>query len=821
MADNTTTERFVADTREYSRPLREAAQDADRFGEHNNAAALAARKMAQAAKEAGERASKGMRDAAEAAKLAEEAQKAAADAAEKLAREEIGADEAAQAQARAQKKVAEAAEAQARALNAVERADIKAAESSLAAGRAADKQAEQYRQVARDAELAAGVQQLAWLKANGTGEQHNNLLNKLRKDYGQLGQDATAGMQELENASAGAAESASVMGPAIAVAIALVPPAATLAAGAITFGLGGALAAVGLKATMGSREAKAALDDLKSHASGVMSEIDKPFEHTWTAMADAAKTALDGVAPDLKAIFADVAPEVSKFAETLGRELPGDLHNLLSAVDRDFGPIADELGATLPDALKKVADGLAQIMDEAAKHPQIVGDLIGGIATLVQAIETMIVWLEKAMEAAEYVKARFDDAAIGVETVGTAMTHMAGPLSLLGGLLKEVGSTAEIFTGTTRSGATDVARYGESIATAAGASAKAAAANKDLAQSTDNATRSLKDLSDALAAYLDPQIAAYEDTTKLKQQVIDLADALKKSKTGLDDNTQSGRAARAAFTDAIKTTEDLGIQTEKATGSQQKAGEAIKAYIAKLWEMAGTSPAARQQVADLATEFGVAIPTQGKKAKGAIDGVHDAMGALKNPPAINLRVNTAQALAAVNSVQQAINNLFGHAAGGLAYRHGGPALGFAGGGATQDHPKGEIHGPGTTTSDSITARVSKGEFIVNAKSYAANAGLVNTINAAKGKVVTSGHEISNPAARNVSGITLPAYSPMGAAHRSYAETLNGGSGGSSRPIVNAPNVYIAGSVWSEQELASVIQRVFLNNGWSLTMPAGR
>jgi hypothetical protein len=827
-------QKFVADMSAYGRNVEQGARQADHFGESNTAAALAARKMALSAKEAGEAAQRGMRDAATAAEEAAKAQEQAAEAAEKLARGELGADEAAQAQARAMQEAQRAADEQTRAMNGVERANIRAAEAAQANARAVDAQAEQYRQLARDAEVAAGVQQLSWLKANGTAEQHNQLLNKLRSDYGELGRDATSGMKEMENAEAQAAEAGSVMGPLIVAGLALVPPAATLVASAVTLGLGGALAGLGLKATYGSQSTQYALDELKSHVGSVMADISKPWDATWQALADSATKAFDGITPDLAAIFHDIAPEVSKFAETLGRQLPDDLHNLLDAVDRDFGPIADELGATLPDALKKVADGLAKVMDEAAQHPQIFGDLINGIATLISAIETIIVWLEKVMEFADMLGEKADEAAQGVTTLGNALTGMGGPLQYVGGLLREVGTVAQDFTSTYRSSVPDIRQFGETVADSAAQAAKAAQDNQDLADSASNAAMSLKDLSDALDAYLNPQIAAYQDTAKLKDKMVELSSALKASKTGLDDNTDAGRTAMEAFAKAITLTEDLGLQTEKATGSQQKAADAIRGYIAKLWEMAGASPAARQQVADLATLFGVQLPKSATTAKGKIDGVHDAMSALKSPPPINLRVNTAQALAAVNSVQAAINNLFGHASGALA--QGGLAVGLASGGVGYYPDGGAVHGRGTSTSDEVNAHLSTGEFVVNAKSYAANAGLVNAINAAHGASIgssgsSSTHLGSDPYKESVltpstpikgGHVTLPKLAPpMPAAHRSYAETLNGSSGGSARPIVQNHNVYVAGSVWSEQELAEVIQRVFLTNGWTLTAPAGR
>lgn len=81
-----------------------------------------------------------------------------------------------------------------------------------------------------------------------------------------------------------------------------------------------------------------------------------------------------------------------------------------------------------------------------------------------------------------------------------------------------------------------------------------------------------------------------------------------------------------------------------------------------------------------------------------------------------------------------------------AFAGGGAIRAFAGGGNT-----GKINGPGTGRSDSILARVSNGEYIVNAKSTALNRGLLDAINFgqaivpgyANGGVINMGQELMN------------------------------------------------------------------------------
>lgn len=83
-------------------------------------------------------------------------------------------------------------------------------------------------------------------------------------------------------------------------------------------------------------------------------------------------------------------------------------------------------------------------------------------------------------------------------------------------------------------------------------------------------------------------------------------------------------------------------------------------------------------------------------------GAEDAEEALKR---MVVQIASAAAQAALFG-QGPFASMFGGSGGFIGSLFGGP-MGFAGGG--------HVHGPGTSTSDSIPARLSDGEFVVNAK----------------------------------------------------------------------------------------------------------
>ena len=96
-----------------------------------------------------------------------------------------------------------------------------------------------------------------------------------------------------------------------------------------------------------------------------------------------------------------------------------------------------------------------------------------------------------------------------------------------------------------------------------------------------------------------------------------------------------------------------------------------------------------------------------------------------------------------------INSLFsnlmsGAGGGGLI----GSLFGFAGGGVVEAATGGHIRGPGTSTSDSIPARLSDGEFVVNAAATKRNLDLLHAINRGELSAFATGGLVSDgPAIR--------------------------------------------------------------------------
>jgi hypothetical protein len=706
--------RAEAATKAYGRANSDAAEKAIRFG--------------HAAEQAGEKAAV--------------SQRAAAEAADKLAKGEIKADEAAQAEARA--------------LRDVERAAIATAVAQRASAKAAEDQARQEKQAARDAVVAAATQRLEHLKTAGAVKEHNALLTKLKKDYKEfdkgftemrtLGQQAFAGLKTAMSSVVGVAGNvAQSLGPGmvaiILAALAVLPAAATLIGGGITLGLGGAFAAIGLMATAGSDTAKHAIDDMKTHIQSVMGQVTKPFEQTWVALGDSAKSAIDGIAPDLSKLFATLAPEVSGFAQQLGHALPGQLHNFFTALQNDFGPVISELGATLPQALGRAADGIAQIMNEIAAHPQEFGNLINGTGRLVQALGTVMVWLIKVGEAFTWLNSKTGELGAAFQNAGNKLGFFGKPLRDLGGFISR-------FDLSTQNAGNTLVSFGGNLATAAAQAGLAATATGKLAQQTNELDRAIQKI-------LDPSLALSNDTIAMKEGQVALAAALKASHGQMGLQTAASRAASSAFNSQIKLVATMATDQKNLDGNTKRATATVQSQIDRLWKLAGSNKDAQAQVIRLAQAFGVTLPNSAQKAKGKVDGVHSAINGLKSK-SVNLNVNTSAAEAAI----QRLRDMAGQPLPPAHFSHGGYVAGYASGGLAGFPGGGQVFGAGSTTSDSIMARLSNREFVVNAKQTAEwLPELVAINNGMLSKATASGH------AEHASMVALPsahnAMTPIG------------------------------------------------------------
>jgi hypothetical protein len=756
MADNTVTEKFIADVSAFVRDVQRAAHEADQFGNANSSAGLAARRMGIAA--------------AEAAAKAEKAQLAAYEAAKKLERGELDAAKAAQVYAVAAREV--------------EKASIKDAESMRAAAKAADEEAQQLHQLGRAAAEAAAMEELSRLRANKSINDHNSLLRRMRSEYKDFGKD----IKELEtigarafgllekvgtfsvNAIFSAGNKLVEMGPlwlgGIVAGISALPLIATVAAGAITLGLGGALAYVGIKGALEATKVRQAWADTAADAKKQAAEWSKPWQPALIDIAHQFDGFVQRIGPTMSGVFAKMAPTVDSFATQAINSLD-KLKPAITEVGNDFDKILQALGPNMPALMDSVSKGIIAFSQAAGDHS---AEIVRMVLSLGQLVEIT----GKVTKALADLEPYIDPAANAMDILGVGAVHASEGLAM----------------------------FGAGAAAAAVKTTGLTGAEQDVKNVMDLASQSADQLKTSLDALAGKNLSAREAAVTYGKAVETMTAAIRANGAAHGFNTQKGLENEAALNRLAK----AALDNEVAMRADGRSAGDVAKFMSQ----------AREKIYNAAREMGY-NKQQADALATKLTGVSRAAASIKSPPPVVVRADISQAVQAAQNLQSIINGIFsGRAYGGPIHApygraQGGPVYALAGGGS----PSGPVHGPGTSTSDSIPAWLSDGEFVVSAAAYQANTVLVNAINAAHGRPVNN---VMVPSGGHFD--TMKPL-PMPSARRHYDETLTGSSGGGSRPVVQNHNYYIAGSVWSEQELLNVLQGAALQRGISLTLPAGR
>lgn len=749
------TQTFVADGRGYSSELRRMGGDADRFSRGNDQAALAARRMGLAAKEAADKAAR--------------AQKDAADAAEKLARGELKADEAAKAAARAE--------------NELERASLKAAAAQKAAGRAADEAAANFKQLARDAALAAAAEQLGSLKASGSVKEHNAAVLKLRREMPELGKDGSKAFTLMGSASRsfgsaldGATSSMSDLSgigravpSLIAVGLQALPFLATAAGGAISLGLGGALAALAIKAQSSNAQVQKSFSDLRAHVGSELKQISAPFHSTFLTISKDARLAFDSMSPSLASAFAKMAPAISGFSGEFRSSLK-ELNPAIDSIGTAFSRELNTLGPQMTPIMHNLSTGVQAVTDAVAKNPQALADMANGLSMVARISGDTI-----------GVLTRFEHQINAVSTSATAFAF--GPIGWLAlGAYKLKNAIDKSNDGFAVAEQTFPSFAQKAVMAAVGAH-QLMTAQQAAALTSDQLKNALNSLTSATQG-------AFDAETQYRQSLVAANSQAKNNNAGIDGSSKAAIANRQALSSlagAIKNVETSGhhsaAQIENMRQKFIRAAEGMHvshaAAVALANQLLGIKapPPIKLSLNDadfmakLHNAQGLHIdPKTGRLLGNGSDYYNKWLTAkgLKIDPktgrllgnnadyynkwltANHLRIdpktgrilgNTSAFWNAVNSIPPTVGyrkigvyyvplnsaNQPGttRASGGpIGYAHGGNVARMASGGG----PSGQVMGPGTGTSDSIPAMLSNGEYVINAEQTAKYKPLLDAIN---------------------------------------------------------------------------------------------
>jgi hypothetical protein len=223
---------------------------------------------------------------------------------------------------------------------------------------------------------------------------------------------------------------------------------------------------------------------------------------------------------------------------------------------------------------------------------------------------------------------------------------------------------------------------------------------RKLAGQAGSAKDEIKGLDDTIRGFGKAQFDVNAATRQFQQAILDAESALKSNGKTLNIQTQRGIDNRAALDGLARSTLELSAATLDQTGSQQKASDVIKTgrdQVIKMGEAFGLTKAGAERYAD---SLGL-IPSN-VKTSVQLSGVREA----ENTLAYLTRSRAIQI--AVRTVQGGSGTATG---GNIARAQGGP-----------------VYGPGTSTSDSIPALLSNGEYVINARQTAQHYALIEAIN---------------------------------------------------------------------------------------------
>ena len=528
------------------------------------------------------------------------------------------------------------------------------------------------------------------------------------------------------------------------------------AAVAATAALAGLLAAtVAVSVAMKAAAAAQLLWAAGARAVAVMAGVFETVALRAMYMREAFLVAGGGVA-GLKAAFASLgkvakaslvvgglallALAVAKIAG-LGKTAPPDIDKLSTSLKElsSSGKFSGELHKTFGD-MDGLIDKVKKLNTETAKSKETAfGFRVPGLDDLADKIANGINNMTKGKDSLDSLKGDFKslDSAMAQNAAGGYAKEAAKDFNMMRDALKGAGYSTKQINAL-------FPQYRETVAGLAGDQTRAAESMGlfgEQAVSTqkalDGEAQSAKGLEQSIMALNAVHRGAFDAETAFQQAISDASKAVKENGKSLDVHSEAGRKNRDVLSSLAAKTEDLVdkklkekvawkdvdatykegrralIATAVAMGdtkkqAEQLADQILKAPKAQTTKFKGDIKDLQSKIATAKEKLKHATPSQTAKIKGNIADLQRKIAAAQaaiwglKGRTITVQVRTAGIAAA----QAAIAALGGipampHAMGGLVRRaSGGPVQAFPGGGL--------VEGPGTPTSDSITALMGSG-----------------------------------------------------------------------------------------------------------------
>lgn len=538
--------------------------------------------------------------------------------------------------------------------------------------------------------------------------------------------------------------------------LALIGPLAAPIGALLTTALGGAFIALGAFALRADKQVRSAFSSMKSTISVTMRAAAQPLRAALVVGMGEAAQAVEEMGNALTEAFAAAAPLVSNFVgaftDLASRALPGVVQSL-----REMGPVIEGFR----DAMGSIGEGVGEMFaamtaEGGAEGLRKVWELVGDeVSDLLVDIGEFINAMSQSATATTLLKTIFEALSailIVIEGVFRAIDAVLGPLikkmgelGITGGLLGIIAKGLESIGVSAVNTEASTGKLTDSLE-------GTAAAQNEAAVKTLSHVDALKKLNEQIEKYntenlrrFDAEAALNETIAKSKENISEYGKSVKITNGIFDTTHENTRKVSEDFRNIARDTAAAAQAAKDANAplsAQNKIwadgetairnlGKAygipkaeLDAFIGLVLKTPKTATTEIELKAEDAKNKAAALLVQMQQAKGfkakmkasleAGAALRDAanlqnmLNALNGRVTSSRHVHTSVTTLVQRRVEETLQQPFG-ASGGLAGSL--PRKGFANGGSIAGAL---LDGPGTETSDSLIARLSRGEFVMQA-----------------------------------------------------------------------------------------------------------
>lgn len=384
----------------------------------------------------------------------------------------------------------------------------------------------------------------------------------------------------------------------VGAALTALPLIASTAAVAITLGLGGAIAGIGIMAAKQNDQVKKAFSELKDSVSDDLDAMVQPFVPALIRIADIFKNTFDSLSPSLTRAFEKMAPAVEGFVADLARGFESFGVTVAVLADR-FGPLMEVLGSELQVLLEHLSQSFAQLA--LAADPEFVSLLISSLTALTDVIMYTIINLAK---------------------LGSGITNL---IDLIPGINFEDGEASSRSFGEA---------VGETTQNLLGAG-----------EATGGLTSKMAELANQFLAASDAEIgfeAAIDNATK----------AIQKNGRTLDINSEKGRDNRQALNSIASSALRMRDSMEEAGQDSSEAMSRARRQFIRAAEGMGLSRSEARKLADQSGLLASAVrkvpsrkrttfSSNAPSVKGQVDSLAASLGSIARNIVIDIATRTA------------------------------------------------------------------------------------------------------------------------------------------------------------------------------------